>query len=83
MYYVCNIRIKREILEIITNEKGEKRNMNKVGVVSLVAVRERERERELYFNEINNNKININNKIAINLKMEKFRFYIVIFFWCF
>ena len=37
-------------------------------------------ERELYFNEINNNKININNKIAINLKMEKFRFYIVIFF---
>ena len=54
--------------------------MNKVGVVSLVAVRERERERGLYFNEINNNKININNKIAINLKMEKFRFYIVIFF---
>ena len=44
MYYVCNIRIKREILEIITNEKGEKRNMNKVGFVSLVAVRERERE---------------------------------------
>ena len=43
MYYVCNIRIKREILEIITNEKGEKRNMNKVEVVSLVAVRERER----------------------------------------
>ena len=47
MYYVCNIRIKREILEIITNEKGEKRNMNKVGVVSLVAVRERERERAI------------------------------------
>ena len=42
--------------------------MNKVVGVSLVAVRERERERELYFNEINNNKININNKIAINLK---------------
>ena len=46
----------------------------------MVKVFVRERERELYFNEINNNKININNKIAINLKMEKFRFYIVIFF---
>ena len=51
--------------------------MDKATVESLEAVR------ELYFNEINNNKININNKIAINLKMEKFRFYIVIFFWCF
>ena len=36
--------------------------MRKIGLVSLGTLRERERERELYFSEINNNKINIDIK---------------------